>query len=125
MDILQSAALKALEHRNAPAPGDLGYRAWFYKVVHNQSIDWLRSRRRLVDIAQTPAEEADGIGPDDLLEQERRMGESREQAIDRMIEEARGLGPNAVVGVGFTTSLLSQGAAELLAYGTAVVVENE
>ena len=53
------------------------------------------------------------------------MAESREQAIDRMVDEARSLGANAIVGVGFTTSLLTMGAAELLTFGTAVVVENE
>jgi len=53
------------------------------------------------------------------------MAESREQAIDRMIEEARKLGANAVINVRFTTSEMMQSAAELLAYGTAVRVEDE
>jgi uncharacterized protein YbjQ (UPF0145 family) len=53
------------------------------------------------------------------------MAESREQAIDRMSDEARRLGANAVVGVRFTTSFISAGAAELLAFGTAVVVVDE
>ena len=53
------------------------------------------------------------------------MAESREQALDRMKAEAQTLGANAVVGVNFTTSLLSQNAAELLAFGTAVIVEDE
>jgi uncharacterized protein YbjQ (UPF0145 family) len=52
------------------------------------------------------------------------MAESREQALDRMLDEARGLGANAVVGLEFTTSMLMMGAAELLAYGTAVIVED-
>lgn len=51
------------------------------------------------------------------------LGESREQALDRMIENAREIGANAVVAARFTTSTLMGGAAELLAYGTAVVVE--
>jgi len=51
------------------------------------------------------------------------MGEAREQALDRMVAEARGLGANAVVDVRFTTAMIQQGAAELLAFGTAVVVE--
>jgi len=51
------------------------------------------------------------------------MAEAREQALDRMLAEARALGANAVVGVRFATSFVMQGAAELLAYGTAVVVE--
>jgi uncharacterized protein YbjQ (UPF0145 family) len=53
------------------------------------------------------------------------MAESREQALDRMIEEARSLGANAVVGVRFTTSSVMQGASEILVYGTAVTVEEE
>ncbi|GIU77621.1 MAG: hypothetical protein KatS3mg005_0859 [Bryobacteraceae bacterium] len=53
------------------------------------------------------------------------LAESREQALDRMVAEARMLGANAVVGVRFVTSMVAQGMAELLAYGTAVVVEDE
>jgi len=48
------------------------------------------------------------------------MAESREQALDRMMAEARSLGADAVVGIRFTTSSVMQGAAELMAYGTAV-----
>ena len=51
------------------------------------------------------------------------MGESREQAMDRMEQQAAALGANAVVAARFTTSMLMGGAAEILAYGTAVVVE--
>jgi uncharacterized protein YbjQ (UPF0145 family) len=51
------------------------------------------------------------------------MAESREQALDRMIEEAEGMGANAVINVRFTTSMIMQSASEILAYGTAVVVE--
>lgn len=51
------------------------------------------------------------------------MGESREQAIDRMVAEAEALGGNAVVNVRFSTSYIMASAAEILVYGTAVVVE--
>ena len=51
------------------------------------------------------------------------LTESRRQAIERMIAQAEQLGANAVVNVRFTTSSVTQGAAELYAYGTAVVVE--
>ena len=51
------------------------------------------------------------------------MGESREQAIDRMVQHANELGANAVVAVRLTTSMLMGGAAEIVAYGTAVLVE--
>ncbi|HUG43330.1 MAG TPA: YbjQ family protein [Acidobacteriota bacterium] len=52
------------------------------------------------------------------------IAEAREQAIDRMVAEAEQLGANAVVGVRFTTSMVMTGAAELLVYGTAVVIRN-
>ena len=48
------------------------------------------------------------------------IAESREQSMDRMIAEANALGADAIVCVRFTTSSMMQGAAELLAYGTAV-----
>ena len=51
------------------------------------------------------------------------MAESREQAIDRMVEDGQRLGANAIVRVSFTTSMIMGGASEILAYGTAVVVE--
>ena len=51
------------------------------------------------------------------------LGESREQAIDRMIEEAEALGADAVIAVRFQTSMVMQGAAEMLCYGTAVKLE--
>jgi uncharacterized protein YbjQ (UPF0145 family) len=53
------------------------------------------------------------------------LAEAREQSLDRMTAEAQRLGANAVVEVRFATSVLMGGAAELLAYGTAVVVEDE
>jgi uncharacterized protein YbjQ (UPF0145 family) len=51
------------------------------------------------------------------------IAKSREQAMDRMTEEARALDANAVVGIRFETSHITQGAAEIMAYGTAVVVD--
>ena len=48
------------------------------------------------------------------------MAETREQALDRMQDEARSLGANAVISVRFATTSIATGAAELLAYGTAV-----
>ena len=61
----------------------------------------------------------------EISEYTKLMGESREQAIDRMVEEAESLGANAVVMTRFSTSQVTSGAAELLAYGTAVIVEPE
>jgi uncharacterized protein YbjQ (UPF0145 family) len=51
------------------------------------------------------------------------IAQAREQAIDRMIDEAKTLGANAVVGLRFSTFYVTHGAAEIMAYGTAVVVE--
>lgn len=61
----------------------------------------------------------------EIAEYTKLMGESREQAMDRMISDAQRMGANAVVGLAFSTSMIMGGAAELLAYGTAVVVEDE
>ena len=59
----------------------------------------------------------------EIVEYTKLMGESREQAIDRMKDDAKRLGANAIVNVRFTTSVIMGGSAELLAYGTAVKVE--
>jgi uncharacterized protein YbjQ (UPF0145 family) len=53
------------------------------------------------------------------------VAESREQSLDRMMAEAEELGANAVIATRFTTSVLMGGAAELLAIGTAVVIEDD
>ncbi|MEJ2258100.1 MAG: YbjQ family protein [Woeseiaceae bacterium] len=50
------------------------------------------------------------------------LQDSRKEATDRMVEQARSMGANAVVNVRFATSSIAQGAAELFAYGTAVRV---
>ena len=64
-----------------------------------------------------------GIVGGELHEYTKLLAESREQALDRMIEDAEKLGADAVVGVSFSTSVMSQGAAELMAFGTAVLIE--
>lgn len=61
----------------------------------------------------------------EIAEYTKMLAEAREQALDRMVEEAKELGANAVVEVRFMTSEIAQGAAELLAYGTAVIVESD
>ena len=53
------------------------------------------------------------------------LQESREEAVSRMIEQAQSIGANAVLNVRFSTSTIAQGAAELFAYGTAVVMEEQ
>ncbi len=64
-----------------------------------------------------------GVVGGEITEYTKMMGESREQAIQRMVEDAEKQGANAIVGVRFTTSMVMQNASEILAYGTAVVVE--
>ena len=61
----------------------------------------------------------------EIEEYSKMIAESREQSIDRMEEDARRIGADAIVSVRFTTSSMMQGAAELLAYGTAVKLANE
>ena len=51
------------------------------------------------------------------------LQEARQEALHRMMEQARSVGANAVINVRFATSSVAQGAAELFAYGTAVKVE--
>ncbi len=51
------------------------------------------------------------------------LAQSREEALQRMEERAEELGANAIVGMRLMTSMVMGGAAEILAYGTAVVVE--
>lgn len=51
------------------------------------------------------------------------LNESRNEATDRMLAQARAVGANAVVNIRFSTSNIASGAAEVMAYGTAVVVE--
>ena len=60
----------------------------------------------------------------EIQEYTKLMAESREQAIDRMIESAEKMGANAIISTTTTTSVISQGAAELLVLGTAVVIED-
>jgi uncharacterized protein YbjQ (UPF0145 family) len=52
------------------------------------------------------------------------QADSREQALQRMIKDAEGLGADAIVNVRITTSMIMQGVAEILAYGTAVKLKN-
>ena len=56
----------------------------------------------------------------EIQEYTKLQADSREQAIQRMIDDANNLGADAVINVRLTTSMVMQGAAEILAYGTAV-----
>lgn len=51
------------------------------------------------------------------------LTEARQVAIGRMVDEAKSMGANAIIGLRITSSAIAQGAAEMVAYGTAVVIE--
>jgi uncharacterized protein YbjQ (UPF0145 family) len=61
----------------------------------------------------------------EIHEYTKMLAEAREQSIDRLVEDAESLGANAVISLRFQTSMIQSGAAEMLCYGTAVVVETE
>jgi len=56
----------------------------------------------------------------EIQEYTKLQADAREQAIKRLVDDAQSNGADAVVGVRFTTSVVAHGAAEILAYGTAV-----
>lgn len=58
----------------------------------------------------------------EIHEYTKMLSEAREQALDRMIDEARSLGANAIVAMNFATSSPAPGSSEVLVYGTAVIV---
>jgi uncharacterized protein YbjQ (UPF0145 family) len=64
-----------------------------------------------------------GMVGGEITDYTKMMAESREQAIQRMIESAEKQGANAVVSMRFATSMVMQNASEILAYGTGVVLE--
>tara|TARA_B100000029_G_scaffold409654_1_gene411289 strand:+ start:108 stop:464 length:357 start_codon:yes stop_codon:yes gene_type:complete len=61
----------------------------------------------------------------EVVEYAKLLAESREQALDRMKAKAVALGANAILGLQFQTSVIMGGAAEMMAYGTAVRLEDE
>ncbi len=63
-----------------------------------------------------------GMAGGEITEYTKMMAEAREEAIQRMVEDAEWQGANAIICVRFTTSMIMQNAAEVLAYGTGVVV---
>ena len=64
-----------------------------------------------------------GMVGGEITEYTKMMAEAREEAIQRMVEDAEKQGANAIVGMRFGTSMIMQNAAEVLAYGTGVVLE--
>ncbi len=64
-----------------------------------------------------------GVVGGEISEYTKMMAEAREQALQRMTEDAEKRGANAIISMRFTTSMIMSNAAEVLAYGTGVVVE--
>ena len=64
-----------------------------------------------------------GMVGGEITEYTKMMAEAREEAIQRMVEDAEKQGANAIVSMRFATSMVMQNAAEVLAYGTGVVLE--
>ncbi|MFH1688531.1 MAG: YbjQ family protein [bacterium] len=60
----------------------------------------------------------------EVTEYTKLLAEAREQSIDRMVADGERLGANAIIQIRFSTAEMMQGCAELLVYGTAVVVED-
>jgi uncharacterized protein YbjQ (UPF0145 family) len=63
-----------------------------------------------------------GMVGGEITEYTKMMAEAREEAIQRMVEDAEKKGANAIVSMRFATSMIMSGAAEILAYGTGVVL---
>jgi len=65
-----------------------------------------------------------GLVGGEIHEYTKLLAESREQVLDRMMDDARELGGNAIVSIRFSTSQIAAGSAELMVYGTAVYYED-
>ncbi|MCS7128823.1 MAG: YbjQ family protein [Sulfolobales archaeon] len=65
------------------------------------------------------------IAGGEIVEYTELLASSRDEALKRMIEKAKAMGANGVIGVRLTTSNIMSGAAEVVAYGTAVILEKE
>ena len=92
------------------------------KVV--RTIGWVKGNTiRARHIGKDIVAGLRGIVGGEIIEYTKMMAEAREEAIARLAEDAEAQGANAVVSLRFSTSLVMQNASEILAYGTAVVVE--
>jgi uncharacterized protein YbjQ (UPF0145 family) len=90
-----------------------------------------REIREILGIARGSTVRARNVGRDifaglkniiggEISEYTKLQAESREQAMQRMVEDAESLNADAIVNIRFTTTMVMQGASEILAYGTAV-----
>jgi uncharacterized protein YbjQ (UPF0145 family) len=96
--------------------------AWLKGVAEGE---WIERYSRLVEGYRRPRGEQarQEYGVQVGKDYAKLRAEAREQALERMVEGAAATGANAVVGMRFSTSMVMSGAAEMLAYGSAVSVE--
>jgi uncharacterized protein YbjQ (UPF0145 family) len=64
-----------------------------------------------------------GMVGGEIMEYTKMMAEAREEALNRMVEDAESKGANAIIAVRFGTSMVMQNASEVLAYGTGVILD--
>jgi uncharacterized protein YbjQ (UPF0145 family) len=92
------------------------------KVV--RTLGWVKGNTiRARHIGKDIVASLRGIVGGEIVEYTKMMAEAREEAMARLVEDAEAQGANAVISLRFITSLVMQNASEILAYGTAVVVE--
>lgn len=102
-------------------------------VVTTESVEG-KKIKKTIGMARGSTIRAKNIGKDimaafrnmaggEITEYVKMMAEAREEALKRMMDNAEEMGANAVICVRFGTSMVMQNAAEVLAYGTAVVLE--
>lgn len=105
----------------------------FVIVVNTETVEGMRTVR-VLGLVSGSTVRARNVGRDfvaglrnilggELPEYTELLQESRNEAVDRMLEHARRLGANAVLGLRFATTSVAAGASEVLVYGTAAVVE--
>jgi RNA polymerase sigma-70 factor, ECF subfamily len=87
-DVLQQAVMKSIEHKNAPSPKEQGFKAWFYRVVHNQSIDSLRRNNRYQDSPEAIENETNALTLDESFSLEQRK-QKLHIALERLSYEHR------------------------------------
>ena len=92
------------------------------KITETLGIAW-GSNVRARNVGQDIFAGLKNIIGGEISEYTKLQAQSREQALQRMIEDAERMGANAIVNVRLTTSMVMQCCSEILAYGTAVVVE--
>lgn len=102
-------------------------------IVTTESVEG-KKIKRTIGMARGSTIRAKNIGKDimaafrnmaggEITEYVKMMAEAREEALKRMMDSAEEMGANAVICVRFGTSMVMQNAAEVLAYGTAVILE--